>query len=157
MGIEVNNESGEPVEEARLEALARFVLARLRVHPLAELSVVLLDEAAMEHYHVTWLDEPGPTDVMAFPMDELRPGGEDREPDPGLLGDVLLCPPVARRQAAEAGHPVAAELDLLLTHGILHLLGYDHAEPGEKEEMFGLTGELLAAWGREQRVPGGGT
>ena len=157
MGIEVNNESGEPVEEARLEALARFVLARLRVHPLAELSVVLLDEAAMEHYHVTWMDEPGPTDVMAFPMDELRPGSEDRDPDPGLLGDVLLCPPVARRQAAEAGHPVADELDLLLTHGILHLLGYDHAEAEEKEAMFGLTRELLAAWGREQRVPGGGT
>jgi probable rRNA maturation factor len=79
-------------------------------------------------------------------MDELRPGTDDEDPEPGLLGDVVLCPAVAAQQAAAAGHPTAQELDLLTTHGILHLLGYDHAEPDEEREMFGLQTELLRGW-----------
>jgi probable rRNA maturation factor len=126
----------------------------MRIHPLAELSLVLYDEPAMERLHVQWMDEPGPTDVMSFPMDELRPGSEDRDPEPGLLGDVVLCPPVAERQARDAGHTTEDELHLLTTHGILHLLGYDHAEPAEEAEMFGLQRQLLASW-REQRGAGG--
>jgi probable rRNA maturation factor len=102
-----------------------------------------------------WMDESGPTDVLAFPMDELRPGGEDDEPEPGLLGDVVLCPAVAARQAASAGHSTDDELQLLLTHGILHLLGYDHAEPEEEREMFGLQRRLLASWWDERRRTGG--
>jgi probable rRNA maturation factor len=89
------------------------------------------------------MDLPGPTDVMSFPMDELRPGRDDEEPEPGLLGDVVLCPTVAERQAAEAGHTAAEEILLLTTHGILHLLGYDHAEPDEEREMFDLQRRLL--------------
>jgi probable rRNA maturation factor len=149
MGVEVNNESGSVVDEAALVSLGRFVLDRLRIHPLAELSIVVLDEQAMEHYHVTYMDLPGPTDVMAFPMDELRAPRDEEEPEPGLLGDVLLCPPVAERQAREAGHSTRDELDLLLVHGILHLLGHDHAEPEEKAVMFGLQGQLLQAWRSE--------
>jgi probable rRNA maturation factor len=90
-------------------------------------------------------------------MDELRPpsvggahgaraGGEDAGPEPGLLGDVVLCPPVAAAQARKAGHSAQEELELLCVHGILHLLGYDHADPEEEAEMFGLQGELLQAW-----------
>jgi probable rRNA maturation factor len=98
------------------------------------------------------MDEPGPTDVLSFPMDELRPPRDrDEPPEPGVLGDVVLCPQVAARQAAQAGHSAQEELDLLTTHGILHLLGYDHAEPAEEREMFGLQGELLTAW-RERAV-----
>jgi probable rRNA maturation factor len=97
----------------------------------------------MERLHVQWMDLPGPTDVMSFPMDELRPGRDDEEPEPGLLGDVVLCPTVAERQAAEAGHPAAEEILLLTTHGILHLLGFDHAEPDEEREMFELQRRLL--------------
>jgi probable rRNA maturation factor len=100
----------------------------------------------MESLHLKWMDEPGPTDVLSFPMDELRPGTEDREPDPGLLGDVVLCPVVARSQADAAGHSTDDELQLLCTHGILHLLGYDHAEPDDEREMFGLQRDLLRAW-----------
>jgi probable rRNA maturation factor len=100
------------------------------------------------------MDEPGPTDVLAFPMDELRPGRrEDPDTDPGLLGDVVLCPEVAAQQAREAGHSVADELHLLCTHGILHLLGYDHADAETEQEMFGEQRRLLAGW-RAHRAAG---
>ncbi|RKS74842.1 putative rRNA maturation factor [Actinomadura pelletieri DSM 43383] len=155
MTIEVLNESGVPVDEKALAGLSRHVLDGMRVHPLAELSVLLVDEAAMTKLHEEWMDEPGPTDVLSFPMDELRPGhmsggDEDDEADTGVLGDVVLCPAVAERQAREAGHSAGDELELLCTHGILHLLGFDHAEPEEHREMFGLQAELLASW-REKR------
>jgi probable rRNA maturation factor len=146
MSTDVNNESGDEVDERGLAELARFVLDRMKVHQLAELSVVLVDVTAMESLHRKWMDEPGPTDVLSFPMDELRPGTDDIEPEPGLLGDVVLCPEVARTQAVAAGHSTDDELQLLCTHGILHLLGYDHAEPEEEKQMFGLQRELLAAW-----------
>lgn len=143
MGIEVNNESGVATDEAEIAALARHVLTSLHIHPRAELSVVLVDEPAIERLHVQWMDEPGPTDVLSFPMDELRPGTEAEETPPGLLGDVVLCPQVARRQARAAGHTMDEELLLLTAHGILHLLGYDHADPAEEREMFGLQRKLL--------------
>ena len=143
MSIDVNNESGVAADEAEISALARHVLDAMRVHAQAELSVVLVDEAAMEQLHRQWMDEPGPTDVLSFPMDELRPGSADRDAEPGLLGDVVLCPQVARRQAAAAGHSTEEELLLLTAHGILHLLGFDHAEPDEEKEMFDLQRKLL--------------
>lgn len=157
MTIEIANESGATVDEVALASVARFALDQLRIHPLAELSVLLVDEAAMTELHVKWMDEPGPTDVLSFPMDELRPpsmagahggraAGDDAGPEPGLLGDVVLCPQVAAAQAKQAGHSQQAELELLCVHGILHLLGYDHADPEEEAEMFGLQGELLRAW-----------
>jgi probable rRNA maturation factor len=154
MSVEVNNESGVAVDEAEIVALARHVLDAMRVHPQAELSVVLVDESSMEQLHVQWMDEPGPTDVLSFPMDELRPGREDEEPQPGLLGDVVLCPQVARRQARTAGHSTEEELLLLTTHGILHLLGFDHAEPDEEKEMFGLQRKLLLTFLSTRNKPG---
>ena len=162
MSIEIANESGVAVDEAGLAALARHVLDAMRVHPLAELSVLLVDEAAMADLHQRWMGEPGPTDVLAFPMDELwppPPGGSqadhggDGEAAPGLLGDVVLCPQVAVEQARKAEHTVQDELDLLCTHGILHLLGYDHAEPEEHATMFGLQDRLLAGWRSERDAP----
>lgn len=146
MTIEVNNESDAEVDEKALSDLARFVLDRQRIHPAAELAILLVDAAAMEQLHVQWMDEPGPTDVLSFPMDELRPTPDDEEPAPGLLGDVVLCPEVAAAQARAAGHGAEDELQLLTTHGILHLLGYDHAEPDEEKEMFALQKRLLADW-----------
>jgi probable rRNA maturation factor len=143
VSIEVNNESGVQVDEAEVAALARSVLDAMRVHRQAELSVVLVDEAAMEQLHLQWMDEPGSTDVLSFPMDELRPGKDDEDPEPGLLGDVVLCPQVAKKQARTAGHSFEEELLLLTTHGILHLLGFDHAEPEEEKEMFALQRKLL--------------
>src|SRR5580698_9418310 len=162
MSIEIANESGVEVDEPHLAALARHVLDDMRVHPLAELSVLLVDEEAMTGLHVRWMGEEGPTDVLAFPMDELRlpqPGahGDHGTPDPDtgelLLGDVVICPQVAAAQALEAGHPVQDELDLLCTHGILHLLGHDHAEPEEHATMFGLQDRVLASWRSAQAGP----
>jgi len=143
MSVEVNNESGVAVDESEIVALARHVLTAMHVHPQAELSVVLVDEPAMEQLHVQWMDEPGPTDVLSFPMDELRPGTDDEDSQPGLLGDVVVCPQVAAAQARTAGHTTHEEMLLLTTHGILHLLGYDHAEPAEEKEMFELQRKLL--------------
>lgn len=144
--IEVVNESGEEVDEASLAEQARFVLERLRIHPGAELSIMLADEAAMTDLHITWMDEPGPTDVLSFPMDELRVPRDDEEPPEGLIGDIVICPSVARAQALTAGHPERRELGILLTHGILHLLGHDHAEPEEERVMFALQNDLVAQW-----------
>jgi len=146
MSVEVNNESGVGADEVEIVALARYVLGELRVHPQAELSVVLVDEPAMSALHEQWMDEAGPTDVLSFPMDELRPGRDGEDPVPGLLGDVVLCPQVAARQAVAAGHSQEEELLLLTTHGILHLLGYDHAEPEEEAEMFALQRRLLLTY-----------
>jgi probable rRNA maturation factor len=143
MSIDVNNESGTEVDEQAILDIARYALARMRIHPLSELSVIVVDADAMEQLHIQWMDLPGPTDVMSFPMDELRPGREGVEPEEGVLGDIVLCPSVAAKQAVEAGHAPIEEMLLLTTHGILHLLGYDHAEPDEEREMFELQRQLL--------------
>lgn len=143
MSVEVSNESGVEVDEAEFAALGRYVLDAMHVHPQADLFVRLVDTDAMTDLHVRWMDEPGPTDVLSFPMDELRPGREGEPAGPGVLGDVVLCPQVAATQARAAGHSTAEEMLLLTTHGILHLLGYDHAEPDEEKEMFALQRRLL--------------
>jgi probable rRNA maturation factor len=149
--IEINNESAIAVDETVLQRLTDFNLAQLHVSPDAEVAIVLVDEGAREALHVQWMDEPGPTDVLSFPMDELRPGTEDRPTAPGLLGDIVLCPQVAETQAQAAGHPLMDELILLTTHGLLHLLGFDHAEPEEEREMFGLQKELISGFARAER------
>jgi probable rRNA maturation factor len=145
--IEVLDESGLGVDVRRLSTLARFVMDRMRVHPMAELCIKAVDEATIAELNEQWMEKKGPTDVLAFPMDELRPGEIDEEPEEGVLGDLVLCPAVAARQGEQAGHGTEAEVDLLTVHGILHLLGYDHAEPEEHAEMFGLQGRLLEEWG----------
>jgi probable rRNA maturation factor len=166
VSIEIANESGVEIDEVALAALARHVLDEMRIHPLAELSVLLVDESVMTELHVRWMGESGPTDVLAFPMDELRPpqpGGTRAEHAPaadppgvpGLLGDVVICPQVAGEQARNAEHEARDEIDLLCTHGILHLLGYDHADPDEHATMFGLQDRLLASW-RSEREPASG-
>ncbi len=169
MSIEVANESGAPADEAGLVRVARHVLDQMGVSALAELSLLIVDEEEMARLHQKWMGEPGPTDVLAFPMDELDLRGsrgvshgqlrgsgheeDDADVGPTVLGDVVLCPPVAARQAAQAGHSEQDELDLLCTHGVLHLLGYDHDEPQEKQEMFALQADLLASW---RAAPGAG-
>ncbi len=148
MSIEVSNESGIDVSEAELVSVARFVINQMDVNPAAELSMVLLDTTAMADLHMRWMDLPGPTDVMSFPMDELEPGGRPDAPEPGpaMLGDIVLCPEFAAEQAAAAGHSLGHELALLTIHGVLHLLGYDHGEPDEQREMFALQDRLLEDW-----------
>ncbi len=144
--IDVNNESGVEADQLGLVALARFAMGKLRIHRLADLSILLVDETTMADYHERFMDLPGPTDVMSFPMDELRAPRDDEEPPMGLLGDIVLCPQVTARQAAENGREPDAEAEYLLIHGLLHLLGHDHAEPDEKAVMFGLNDKIIAAW-----------
>ncbi|NLT29294.1 MAG: rRNA maturation RNase YbeY [Propionibacterium sp.] len=150
MTVELTNESGIEVSEKHLVALAEFVLTELRVHPQAVLSLLFVDEEAMTSYHEQWMGESGPTDVLSFPMDELRPG-YDPDDDTGddlevVLGDVVLCPQVTARQAAENGRRPEQETEYLMVHGILHLLGFDHDTDADRAEMFGLKDRLLAAW-----------
>lgn len=155
MSIEVYNESGVSIDAGLISSVARFALDAMRVSPAAELSILAVTTDAMSELHERWMEEPGPTDVMSFPMDELTE--ESRRPDapdmgPALLGDIVLCPEFAAGQAKTAGHALDDELHLLTVHGVLHLLGYDHAEPEEEREMFGLQTTLLTDWrvGRER-------
>jgi probable rRNA maturation factor len=148
MSIEIANESGVEADPDVILAVARHALDEMGVNPLAELSILLVDVEYMTELNHRWMDGEGPTDVLAFPMDE---GSVDHGPgetgaEPALLGDIVLCPEVASKQAAEAGHATVDELALLTVHGVLHLLGYDHAEPEEEREMFGLQARLLESW-----------
>ncbi|MGO2633174.1 MAG: rRNA maturation RNase YbeY [Galactobacter sp.] len=144
MSVDVINETDQKADLEELTALVVNVMDSLYVHPDAEVSVMLVDEDAMEGLHLQWMDLPGPTDVMSFPLDELRPGKPGILSGPGMLGDIVLCPTVAAAQAEAGGHSTQDELDLLTTHGMLHLLGYDHAEPAERDEMFALQRKLLS-------------
>src|SRR6201990_3045734 len=113
MTIEVQNESGVEIDELRTQRLARFVMDRMRVHPLAELCVTAVDEETIAELNQRWMEKEGPTDVLAFPMDELRPGLVNEGPEEGVLGDLVLCPAVAEKQGAAAGHGSEAEIELL--------------------------------------------
>jgi len=144
--IDLNNESGVEVDTERLAGLARFALDLLRIHPQSELSILLVDPDTMSAYHEKYMDEPGPTDVLSFPMDELRAPSGSEEPPLGLLGDIVLCPEVTAAQAAENDRTPEEEADYLLIHGLLHLLGHDHAEPAEKKVMFDLNDKVIQAW-----------
>lgn len=146
--IDVNNESGTDVDELALLQLAEFALAELRIHPQAELSILLVDEAAMAELHQRFMDQPGPTDVMSFPMDELRAPELGQPPPRGTLGDIVICPQFTSAQAPENGREPAEEIQYLLIHGLLHLLGHDHADAGERTVMFGLNDRIIADWRR---------
>lgn len=152
MSIEIANETEHAVDQVKVLSLAGFVLDRMKIHPGAELAIMFVDETAMEALHIQWMDEPGPTDVLSFPMDELRPGTEHEPTPAGLLGDIVICPAVAERQADAAGHDTMKEVLLLTTHGILHLLGFDHSEAEEEKEMFGIQKSILEAFYESESV-----
>ncbi|MEY4409174.1 MAG: rRNA maturation RNase YbeY [Actinomycetota bacterium] len=143
MSIEISNETAVGVDTDSVLRLATFVRDELKLHPAIDLGIIFVDEEPMAELHVKWMDEPGPTDVLSFPMDELRPGSDLLPSPEGVLGDIVVCPQVAIRQAEAAGHSMMNEVLLLVTHGMLHLVGFDHAEPEEEKEMFGLQRELL--------------
>ena len=152
MSIEISNESDHTLDEVKVLKLAGFALDRMKIHPGAELAIMFVDEPAMEALHIQWMDEPGPTDVLSFPMDELRPGTEHEPTPAGLLGDIVICPALAERQADTAGHETMNEILLLTAHGILHLLGFDHSEPEEEKEMFGIQKSILEAFYESESV-----
>jgi len=144
MNIELTNLTPTVCDESKLLAVAQFSLVRLGIHPDSELSISLVDEDEMSALHMRWMDEPGATDVLSFPMDEVKP--HSASSGPGMIGDIDLCPSYAARQANEAGHSIQEELELLTVHGLLHLLGFDHREADEKKVMFDLQAECLSDW-----------
>ncbi len=148
--VTVANESGVACDVDALEDLATHLLAALRLHPECELGITLVDIDRMTTLHEDWMSEPGPTDVLSFPIDELRSAEPGEAPAPGILGDIVLCPTFAVEQAASAGRSLDEELQFLTAHGTLHLIGYDHATQPDYDEMFALQDALLEAW-REGR------
>jgi probable rRNA maturation factor len=139
MNIELSNESGVEVDEAGLISVAEYAMAHMGLHEDCDLAISVVDESRMSELHEEWMDLPGPTDVLSFPMDEMRP----HDPEPGIVGDIVLCPQFAKAQAKNG---LEAELALLTIHGVLHCLGYDHAEPVEEKVMFDLQESILSAW-----------
>jgi probable rRNA maturation factor len=142
--VTVVDEQDIPVDAARLAALAQHVLTALEVPGELELAVTCVTVEAMTALNTEHMGSMGPTDVLAFPIDapaDVTPGV------PGLLGDVVLCPAIAHSQAVDHDRGPTDEIELLLVHGILHLLGHDHAGADERRVMFSLTDDLLRAFG----------
>ena len=137
--IEIENRSGQLVPESEVFKLMEFSLRELGLNPECELTLAFINDEEMAQLHEKWLDLPGTTDVMSFPMDELRPN----DPEPGILGDIVISPLVARAQAVKAGHSYEHEVKILAAHGLLHLLGYDHQEPEAERTMFALQEDLV--------------
>ncbi len=142
MSVDILNRSGVECTPAGLDSLLAFAMEQLGLHDECELNVLLVEEEEMTQLHIKWMDEPGPTDVLSFPMDEIRP----HHSEPAILGDIVLCPTIAQSQADDAGHEFEFELQILAVHGLLHLLGYDHAVAEEEAEMFALQEDLVARW-----------
>lgn len=144
MNIEITSLATTICDEERIKSIASYALNKLGIHPDSELSISLVEESEMETLHLQWMDEPGATDVLSFPMDEMRPNSAST--GPGVLGDIVLCPDFAKKQAELAGNSLQEELELLTVHGVLHLLGFDHRESEEKQVMFALQDEYLKGW-----------
>jgi probable rRNA maturation factor len=117
-------------------------LRALNLNPECEVSLTFVDEVEMTELHIKWMDEPGPTDVLSFPMDMPEHDG-----DAVTLGDIVICPSVAVRQATTAGHSSNHEFFILAVHGLLHILGYDHANLEDEKVMFNLQEKLVKEWG----------
>ncbi|PHX61125.1 MAG: rRNA maturation RNase YbeY [Actinobacteria bacterium] len=145
-GVVVSNETSFQCDTQALAKLASLLFSELRIHPDVELGIRLIDATEMSELHLQWMDEPGPTDVLSFPMDELRTAPIGVEPELGILGDIVLCPQVAQDQAAEFSRNLNGELQLLTIHGVLHLIGYDHMTDDDHAEMFARQDELLSIW-----------
>lgn len=137
--IEIENRSGQLAPESDVKRLLEFSIKELGLHQECEITLAFINDTEMEALHLKWMDLPGTTDVMSFPMDELKPN----DPEPGILGDIVISPVVARAQAEKAGHSFEHEVKILTAHGLLHLLGYDHQEPDAEKIMFALQEDLV--------------
>lgn len=147
MAVFLADEQGVAVDGDDLVALARHVLRERRVPEDMELALLLVDETTIAGLNAQHMGKDGPTDVLAFPIDAP---GESPPDAPAVLGDVVLCPAIAHQQASGFGRTPEDEVRLLTVHGILHLLGMDHADPEEERAMFGLTDELLASYAAQR-------
>jgi len=138
MTIEITNKSGELVPTESVRDLLQNSLVELKLNPECEVNLVFVDIEEMTELHIKWMDEGGPTDVLSFPMD--LPAAEN---EAVTLGDIVIAPVVAAQQAASAGHSIDHEIFILAAHGLLHILGYDHATADEEKVMFALQEDLV--------------
>ena len=145
MTVEVTNRSGVTAPEGEVESLLTFGIEYMELHPECELSVTFVDDAEMEELHIKWMEEPGTTDVLSFPMD--MPENKD---EAVTLGDIVIDPIVAAEQAATAGHSTEHEIFILASHGLLHILGYDHADKDEEKVMFELQETIVKKWAAQK-------
>ena len=141
MTIELVNRSGALVPDKEIISLLDYGIEYMELNPECEISLSFVDVQEMEELHIKWMQEDGPTDVLSFPMD--MPEGKD---DIVTLGDIVISPAVAAKQATTAGHSVEHEMYILATHGLLHILGYDHADPDEEKVMFALQEKIVKEW-----------
>jgi probable rRNA maturation factor len=141
MTIEVLNTSGQLVPATEINSLLTFALLELEFNPECELNVSFVDDDYMTELHIKWMDEPGTTDVLSFPMDLPETPGEAV-----TLGDIVISPTVAAQQASQQGHSIEHEIFILATHGLLHIIGYDHADKAEEKIMFELQEKIVRDW-----------
>jgi len=141
MKIELVNNSNFICDEAAILSVAKYTLKKMGVHPDSELGIRFVNEDEMSELHIKWMDLPGPTDVLSFPMDEIKPNSSSN--GPGVIGDIVLCPAFAEKNGKQS---LAEELELLTVHGVLHLLGFDHEEISDERAMFAIQDEILKEW-----------
>ena len=141
MTIEVTNTSGQLVPATEINSLLTFALLELELNPECEVNVSLVDDDYMTELHIKWMDEPGTTDVLSFPMDMPETPGEAV-----TLGDIVISPVVAAEQAKAQGHSIEHEIYILAVHGLLHIIGYDHADKTEEKVMFDLQEKIVRDW-----------
>ena len=145
MTVEITNRSGVSAPEKEVESLLNYGIEYMELNPECEVSMTFVDDAEMEELHIKWMDEPGTTDVLSFPMDM-----PESKNDVVTLGDIVLSPTIAQKQAIEAGHSTDHEIYILVTHGLLHILGYDHADKDEEKVMFALQEKIVKEWGAQK-------
>ena len=145
--VHVSNESGMPCDEAALAGLATFTITELALHPECELAITLVDLERMTTLHEDWMNEPGPTDVLSFPMDEIRRPQPGEQAEAGMLGDIVLCPSFLGPQREASGRSLDGELQFLVVHGMHQFIGFDHATQEDYDAMFALQDSLLLQWG----------
>ena len=144
MTVELVNRSGALIPESQMHTLLNFGIEYMELNPECEISLTFVDPQEMEELHIKWMNEPGPTDVLSFPMDM-----PESKSEVVTLGDIVIAPAVAAKQAIAAGHSVEDEIYILATHGLLHILGYDHADPDEEKVMFALQEKIVKEWSRK--------
>ena len=141
MTIEVTNTSGQLVPTAEMSSLMSHAMKALDLNPECDLNIAFVEDDYMTELHIKWMDEPGTTDVLSFPMDMPEEPGQAV-----TLGDIVISPVVAAAQALTQGHSTEHEIYILATHGLLHIIGYDHADKTEEKVMFDLQEKIVTDW-----------
>ena len=141
MTIEVTNTSGQLVPTTEITSLMTHAMNALELNPECDLNIAFVEDDYMTELHIKWMDEPGTTDVLSFPMDMPEEPGEAV-----TLGDIVISPVVAAAQAISQGHSTEHEIFILATHGLLHIIGYDHADTADEKIMFELQEKIVTDW-----------